>query len=66
VTPSAHTTITEAAKILGKSRWTVWRMARDGELIAEKLGPTTSLWLLNRAEVERLARKQAAKNGDAA
>lgn len=56
---SGTITVAQAAKILGKSRWTVWRMCRDGDLIAEKLEGETSPWLLNRADVERRARRLA-------
>ena len=59
----ANVNVVQAAAILGKSTWTVRRYIHDGTLLAEKLGDNTSAWVLNRADVERLARRT---NGDAA
>jgi excisionase family DNA binding protein len=58
---SASLTVSQAASILGKSRWTVVRRIKSGDLIAEKLGDNTAAWLLNRADVERLARREASE-----
>jgi excisionase family DNA binding protein len=60
-TGSPSITVAQAAEILGKSRWTVVRRIKNGELGAEKLGDNTAAWLLNRAEVERFARNQTAE-----
>ena len=56
--PASAVTVTQAAKILGKSRWTVLRMIKTGELLGEKLDGSTTPWLLSRADVERLARRE--------
>lgn len=49
--------VTDAAKELGVSRWTVLRLIARNELIAEKLGGGTAPWLVSRADVERRARQ---------
>ena len=42
----------KAAEILGISRATLWRWARDGRLSAKKIGPRTTIFL--ESEVRRL------------
>ena len=37
--PRRAVTVPEAAAQLGVSRWTVYRMVRDGYLVSVKLGP---------------------------
>lgn len=47
-------TTTEALKILRrKSRTTIWRLVRDGELTGYRVG-SKGLWLFKRADVEAL------------
>lgn len=49
---SAQCTISQAATILGTTRWTVRRWVIAGDLIAEKIG---HVWILDRADVHRRA-----------
>lgn len=48
------TTVT-AARLLGLSRWTVWRWALDGKVPSVRLGRDV---LVDRRAVERLARQR--------
>ena len=67
MTNSGTITVAQAAKILGKSRWTVIRLINKGHLLADKLDGETTPWLLNRADVERFAtRNPVDQDGDAA
>lgn len=59
-TGSPLVSVAQAALILGKSRWTVVRRIKSGDLLAEKLGENTAAWLLNRADVERMAARERA------
>lgn len=56
--------LSEAARRLGVSRVTVWRMVQRGELVAYKIG---GRWITTEADVKRYveqARNVPAKDGD--
>lgn len=60
-TGSSHVvTVSQAATIAGKSRWTIVRRIKSGDLLAEKLGENTAAWLVNRADLDRMIRREAA------
>lgn len=63
-----HVTVTQAAKILGVSRWTVTRALKDDRhpLNGHKLGANTVGWLLLRADVEAYRDSRDAERGEAA
>jgi excisionase family DNA binding protein len=52
-------TVSQAAKIIGCSRWTVVRLLNTGELKGHKTGDGTTPWLIARKEAEREAAKRA-------
>jgi excisionase family DNA binding protein len=63
---SRHMTVVQAVEVLGWSRWTVVRALKDGRLKGEKLGEKTAAWLLDRADVERVAAAQEEQRAEAA
>jgi excisionase family DNA binding protein len=46
-------TIAQVAEATGKSRWTVWRWVKDGQLVATQLDGPGSVHVITRAELDR-------------
>jgi excisionase family DNA binding protein len=53
-------TVSQAARILGCSRWTIVRLLKSGDLKGHKTGDGTTPWLIARKDVERLAASRSA------
>lgn len=52
--------ITDACKILSVSRWTIWRLIRDGKLAAFRVRGCKRIFL---GDIQRLKRENPVRDG---